>query len=233
MFRVVGNLGLKQSIRYGFNPAIRRAYSNSANVKEPTGLKKLIKQYGWSALGVYLGLSCIDLPICFFAVHSLGEETIKVYINRVKQLADFGKDEEELRQEIKEKQRKDEENRQLGIQDKSTWERVKESTLLTEFLIAYGIHKSLIFIRVPITAAVTPGVVKFMRRFGFSAEKFNKGFKTMADGAKVRNKSGKPDDFIKNGSLPKSEASKGRKWFDGMMWITFPLLAIISFHYFL
>ncbi|KAG0675588.1 hypothetical protein C6P41_003956 [Kluyveromyces marxianus] len=195
MFRVVGNLRLKQSIRYGFNPAIRRAYSNSANVKEPTGLKKLIKQYGWSALGVYLGLSCIDLPICFFAVHSLGEETIKVYINRVKQLADFGKDEEELRQEIKEKQRKDEENRQLGIQDKSTWERVK----------------------VPITAAVTPGVVKFMRRFGFSAEKFNKGFKTMADGAKVRNKSGKPDDFIKNGSLPKSEASKGRKWFDGMM----------------
>ncbi|QEU62639.1 Nat2 [Kluyveromyces lactis] len=221
MFKFTTRIGLKTGPKYGSNPIIRRAYTQhlkgKATAKEPTGLKKLIKQYGWSALGVYLGLSCIDLPICFLAVHSLGEETIKVYINRVKQLANYGKDEQELRNEIREKQNREELDRQSGAQNKSVWENFKESTLLTEILIAYGIHKSLIFIRVPITAAITPSVVKVLRRFGFSADKFNKGFKTMADGAKIRNKTGKPDDFIKNGSVPKSEFSKGKKWFNGMM----------------
>ena len=37
----------------------------------------------------------------------------------------------------------------------------------TEFAIAYGIHKSLIFIRLPITAAITPGIVKLLRGWGF------------------------------------------------------------------
>ncbi|CDO94677.1 unnamed protein product [Kluyveromyces dobzhanskii CBS 2104] len=224
MFRAFGRIGLNAGPRQGFNPLMRRVYSQNLKggaagtaVKEPTGLKKLIKQYGWSALGVYMGISCLDLPICFLAVHSLGEETIKVYINRVKQLAHYGKEEQELRIEIREKQKREELDRQSGINDKSMWESFKESTLLTEFLIAYGIHKSLIIVRVPLTAAITPGVVKFLSRFGFSTDKLNKGFKTMADGAKIRNKTGKPDDFMKNGSAPKSQASKGQKWFDGMM----------------
>lgn len=216
MFRFA-NLGLRANLRSSL--LFKRAYSQVNQVRQPTGLKLLVKQYGWSALGVYLGLSCIDLPICFIAVHSLGEETIKVYINRVKQLANFGKDEQELIHDIREKAKKKELDKLNGVmnEDHSTWEKFKESTLLTEFLIAYGIHKSLIFIRLPITAAITPAVVRFMGRFGFSVNKFNKGFSTMGQTAKLRNKTGKPDDFIKNGSVPRKESSKGQKWFDGMM----------------
>jgi len=47
---------------------------------EPQGLKaklsKLIKDYGWIALGVYLTLSALDLPLCFLAVRLAGPERV-------------------------------------------------------------------------------------------------------------------------------------------------------------
>ena len=47
---------------------------------EPTSLsarlKKLSREYGWSALGVYLLLSALDFPFCFLAVRTLGTERI-------------------------------------------------------------------------------------------------------------------------------------------------------------
>jgi len=47
---------------------------------EPTGiqarLKKLSKEYGWVALGVYFGLSLLDFPFCFLAVRLAGPERI-------------------------------------------------------------------------------------------------------------------------------------------------------------
>lgn len=39
-------------------------------------LKKLSQEYGWTALGVYLGLSALDFPFCFLAVRMLGTERI-------------------------------------------------------------------------------------------------------------------------------------------------------------
>ena len=39
-------------------------------------LKKLSREYGWSALGVYLLLTLLDFPFCFLAVRSLGVERI-------------------------------------------------------------------------------------------------------------------------------------------------------------
>jgi hypothetical protein len=41
----------------------------------------------------------------------------------------------------------------------------------TELALAYAVHKSLIFIRVPITAAVTPRVVKTLRGWGWDIGK--------------------------------------------------------------
>lgn len=47
---------------------------------EPTGIKarmkKLSKEYGWVALGVYFGLSLLDFPFCFLAVRMAGPERI-------------------------------------------------------------------------------------------------------------------------------------------------------------
>ena len=42
-------------------------------------LKKLSKQYGWLAVGVYLGLSALDFPFCFLAVRMLGTERVGHY----------------------------------------------------------------------------------------------------------------------------------------------------------
>lgn len=39
-------------------------------------LKKLSREYGWSALGIYLLLSALDFPFCFLAVRLLGTERI-------------------------------------------------------------------------------------------------------------------------------------------------------------
>lgn len=47
-------------------------------------LKALSKEYGWAALGVYLGLSALDFPICFLAVRLLGTDRIGRYEEVVK-----------------------------------------------------------------------------------------------------------------------------------------------------
>jgi hypothetical protein len=39
-------------------------------------LKKLSREYGWSAVGVYLALSALDFPFCFLAVRMLGTDRI-------------------------------------------------------------------------------------------------------------------------------------------------------------
>ena len=41
----------------------------------------------------------------------------------------------------------------------------------TQLALAYAIHKSFIFIRVPLTAAVTPKVVKTLRGWGWDVGK--------------------------------------------------------------
>lgn len=38
--------------------------------------KELSRKYGWAAVGVYLGLSALDLPLCFLAVRMVGPDRI-------------------------------------------------------------------------------------------------------------------------------------------------------------
>jgi hypothetical protein len=47
-------------------------------------LKKLSREYGWSAVGVYFALSLLDFPFCFLAVRLLGTERIGHYEDIVK-----------------------------------------------------------------------------------------------------------------------------------------------------
>lgn len=39
-------------------------------------LKKLSREYGWTAVGVYLALSVLDFPFCFMLVRFVGTEKI-------------------------------------------------------------------------------------------------------------------------------------------------------------
>ena len=42
-------------------------------------MRKLSREYGWAALGVYLALTALDFPFCFAAVRLLGVERIGHY----------------------------------------------------------------------------------------------------------------------------------------------------------
>jgi hypothetical protein len=44
---------------------------------------------------------------------------------------------------------------------------LSSSGLATQLALAYAIHKSFIFVRVPLTAAITPKVVKVLRSWGW------------------------------------------------------------------
>lgn len=60
----------------------KRFYSSQAPSQKPSlsqRLKTLSREYGWSALGVYLLLSAVDFPFCFLAVRLFGVERIGYY----------------------------------------------------------------------------------------------------------------------------------------------------------
>lgn len=64
---------------YSTKPPLDPA-SNLQNSKPSLSLsqrmRKLSREYGWSALGVYLLLTAIDFPFCFLAVRWIGTEKI-------------------------------------------------------------------------------------------------------------------------------------------------------------
>jgi hypothetical protein len=62
------------------NPTPNLGSPKSASEGEPTTLggrlRKLSREYGWSALGVYLALSASDFPLCYLLVRYLGTDRI-------------------------------------------------------------------------------------------------------------------------------------------------------------
>ncbi|QLQ79831.1 hypothetical protein HG537_0C04800 [Torulaspora globosa] len=215
-------IGLSRSVlRTQLRTVPLRRLNSTQTITKPKGIKGLMQLYGYSALGVYLALTALDLPLCFLMVHSLGEERIKVYLNKVKNAFGFGIAEEDVTKQVREQLALKEERERTGKNyELSWWERFKQSTLLAEFLIAYGIHKSLIVVRLPLTAAITPATVRILQKWGFNIGN-PKMLKTLAQDAKIRYKSGKPNDFIKTNNadpaFAKQKPTKGQKWFNGLM----------------
>lgn len=110
-------------------------------------LKSLVREYGYSGIGVYLGIGFVDLSLCYLLVHSAGEEKIRSLQDRFLNFIGWNKDDA---------------NDQHPTEDKK-----KTSTIWTEFALAYALHKSLIVVRLPLTAAITPAIVKKLRGMGF------------------------------------------------------------------
>ena len=50
--------------------------TSEANLSLSARMKKLSREYGWSAVGVYLLLSALDLPFCLLAVRLVGVDKI-------------------------------------------------------------------------------------------------------------------------------------------------------------
>lgn len=154
-------VGLRQPTRnfHWSRPRFNSANNTGSSNSRPS-LKELTKKYGWTAFGVYMTLSAIDLPLCFLFVHSLGKERVEELEHKVKGW--FGMKTDEKTDTHEEVESEDKNNSEQA--DNSNW-----GLLLTEFGIAYAIHKSVfIFVRVPATAAITPWAVKTLKRWGFN-----------------------------------------------------------------
>ncbi|KAK2612344.1 DUF1279 super [Conoideocrella luteorostrata] len=172
---------------FRFSPWRRNTTSNGTQEKLTLSqkLKKLSKEYGWSAVGVYLALSVLDFPFCFLLVRIVGTDKIgqveHYVVSSVKQFIP-----EAVRQKWHEYWHsiKSAEVDALGndhISDKvemAGWgvkeaqeHHAEEASLGTQLALAYAIHKSFIFFRVPLTAAVTPKVVKVLRSWGWNIGK--------------------------------------------------------------
>ncbi|UNI20677.1 DUF1279 super [Purpureocillium takamizusanense] len=175
--------------RRGFRFSSWRRNANGDKPQEKLSLgarlKKLSKEYGWSAVGVYLALSVLDFPFCFLLVRVVGTDTIgKIehyvvssaknwipesvreaahrYWSSIKSVETDKLGDDGITEKV--------EMAGWGVQEAN--ERNKEeASLATQLALAYAIHKSFIFIRVPLTAAVTPKVVKMLRSWGWNIGK--------------------------------------------------------------
>ncbi|KAF2448987.1 hypothetical protein P171DRAFT_461615 [Karstenula rhodostoma CBS 690.94] len=108
-------------------------------------LKKLSREYGWTVIGVYIALTIADIPLCFLAVKYIGAERIAhaehVVVGGAKDL--------------------------IG----RYFPDLALPALWTKLGMVFLVHKSFIFVRVPLTAAVTPKVVKTLRSWGYDIGK--------------------------------------------------------------
>ncbi|CRG85536.1 hypothetical protein PISL3812_02588 [Talaromyces islandicus] len=135
-------------------------------------LKTLSREYGWSALGVYLALSALDFPFCFATVRLVGVERIGYMEHAILDwikgaLGHFWPMEIESAHKEPEQGAVDEH----GVIEAERRNVEEGASIWTQLALAYAIHKSFIFLRVPLTAAVTPKVVQTLRRWGWNIGK--------------------------------------------------------------
>ncbi|KAI0399331.1 hypothetical protein F4802DRAFT_610961 [Xylaria palmicola] len=163
-----------------------KADPGKPNTQEPQGLsarlKKLSREYGWATVGVYLSLSVLDFPFCFLLVRVVGTERIGeiehwVVSHATKLIPESVLNRwREYRAALKEAKHGEasdgEQVEVAGWGVEAAEERHQAGASLgTQLALAYAIHKSFIFLRVPLTAAVTPKVVKVLRSWGWDIGK--------------------------------------------------------------
>ncbi|KAF4125805.1 N-alpha-acetyltransferase 30 [Geosmithia morbida] len=146
-------------------------------------LKKLTKDYGKAAVVVYFMLSAIDLSLFYLLVRMAGtdrigrvEEAIVSVIPepiRVKTGQAWAAIKSVLKKDDGETEKKEgagEDTTVLGVETATEGHR-EEASLATQFALAYALHKSIIFLRIPLTAVVTPKVVKTLASWGWNIGK--------------------------------------------------------------
>lgn len=188
---------VRGALRRGFRFSARRK-GNSKAQSGTTGkeaapqpqslsarLKKLSKEYGWAAVGVYAALSVLDFPFCFLLVKIVGTERIAklehYVVSAVKQVIpesaqnrwhEYWRSVKQAEMEALGDDEISDKVEMVGWGVEEASQRNKEgASLATQLALAYAIHKSFIFIRVPLAAAVTPKVVKVLRSWGWNIGK--------------------------------------------------------------
>lgn len=181
--------------RWQTRPNSTQAPDSQAPKTLSARMKEMSRKYGWTVTGIYLGLSVLDFPFCFLAVRMFGTERIAEIEHKI--VDGFWGILEKVAPSLKERRQNKE---ATTIQDaaaaareagdsvaeqakhkdpgKLSWseEHARYVTdnhpgLGTQLLLAYGVHKSLIFFRIPLTLAITPKVVKTLRSWGWKIGK--------------------------------------------------------------
>lgn len=225
-------IGIKRMVRPMNRDILKRFVSGTPHnvpTQELKGIKKLISVYGYSALIVYIGVTFISLPGCYFTVHSLGEERISIFINRGKQMFGYGEiDDDAVRNKVqsrqlerikrreeyvKERLEEDNDNKVLSIRDRLQvkWDSIKTSPILTELILAYGLHKSLIFVRIPLTAAITPTLARYLPRAAARVNRPPLHTGTTSTSATATTLGDK-----NHAIYPKQQKTGFQKWFNGL-----------------
>ncbi|KAH8428880.1 DUF1279 superfamily [Aspergillus melleus] len=165
------------TFRRFFNSSQSKRYSSQSGESGSLSqrLKTLSREYGWSALWVYLLLSAMDFPICFAAVRLLGVDRIGHYEHvilesvkgAIQTVWPSAPETESQSERPTSEATKEQANEPAAEEPKADG----EASLWTQLALAYAIHKSLIFIRVPLTAGITPKVVKVLRQWGWDIVK--------------------------------------------------------------
>ncbi|KAF8958207.1 hypothetical protein BGZ46_002020 [Entomortierella lignicola] len=196
-----------------FSLVIRRGFANNSNnattttttvaapAKKSSGMmdkiKGMIKKYGYTGVAVYLGISTLDLAATFVLVKALGMEKIEVaqdwVVDHIGSYFGYKRDPTHIHHHY---DGKGDEAAAHDL-DKVGDEQLgaiynKASGLWSVFLIAYGIHKLLVPLRVVATSMITPPLVKWLVKRGWIKETVKKGAvatnstsaKVVADAAK-------------------------------------------------
>ncbi|KAF9430823.1 hypothetical protein BGZ94_003612 [Podila epigama] len=189
------SLGFSQVVRRGFasstSPAPKASTTTSTSqpVKKAgmmDKIKDLVKQYGYTGVAVYLGISMIDLAATFVIVKAAGMEKIEAaqdwVLDNVGTYLGYKTSAEKHAEEL-EKRRKEHGDAELDTVDDARVGAIynKASGLWSVFVIAYGIHKLLVPLRVVATSMITPPLVKWLVKRGWIKEVVKKG--TGATGA--------------------------------------------------
>ncbi|KAG0215347.1 hypothetical protein BGX28_000087 [Mortierella sp. GBA30] len=132
-------------------------------------IKQMIKQYGYTGVAVYFGISMIDLAATFVIVKAAGMDKIEKAQDWVIEHVGgyFG---------YKPKPHEDHQKNNNAVDlDNVDDEQVgaiynKASGLWSVFVIAYGIHKLLVPLRVVATGMITPPLVKWLVKRGWIKE---------------------------------------------------------------
>ncbi|KAG9254593.1 uncharacterized protein F5Z01DRAFT_673748 [Emericellopsis atlantica] len=154
------------------------------NMSMSAKFKKLSREYGKAAVAVYFGLSILDYPFFFLLVKAVGTErvarvehfvvgVITSVIPEPVRIAIRGYW-ESAKVTMKRLWSKEttEKAEMVGWGVEEAQERHDEAASLgTQMALAYAIHKSFFFVRIPLTAAITPKVVKTLRSWGWNIGK--------------------------------------------------------------
>lgn len=152
---------------------------SSADLSLSQRLKKLFRTHGWSALVIYLALSLADFSLTFLLVYSVGADKVREAEDWVLDALGWRRKDGEpgkIRRAVegwkeqhpgRERKPKPTTPLPVPLATDVVVEKNGYSAIATTAVLAYAIHKTLLLpVRIGITVAITPKIVRALQGWG-------------------------------------------------------------------